>query len=210
MKMSKLVLPLALLLMVVPAVAQDSDDHEAEGHEHGHDHGGGEMNAEMEAWAKLANPNAHHQHLAQMEGTWDMSLTMWMQPGAAAMESTGTSTNEMIMGGRYLQSNIESTFMGQPFHGQGLDGYDNQLKKHVGMWIDTASTMMMQFVGECSDNGKVLNNTSEFQDPTTGKTKKSKTKITLLSDDEFTYESWYQGPDGEFFQNMKISYKRKS
>jgi hypothetical protein len=116
----------------------------------------------------------------------------------------------MIMGGRFLQSEVSSEFMGNPFSGFGIDGYDNGLKKHVGVWIDTAGTMMLQFLGECSEGGNVLKTMSEFPDPQSGENRKMKGKVTLVDDDQFTYESWNEGPDGEFFKSMEITYKRKS
>jgi hypothetical protein len=132
-----------------------------------------------------------------------------MQPGAEPMESEGKAQNEMILGGRFLQSEYTGDFMGDTFVGMGIDGYDNLLEKHVGMWVDSAGTMMMQFVGECSDAGKVLKTKSEYLDPMSGEMATMKGRITIVDDNTYTYESWSQGPDGEFFKSMEITYTRE-
>jgi len=204
MKKVMWMLLLAWIVVVVPALAQDEAGYEQPGGQ------GEEMSEEMEAFMKLAAPGEHHAHLAKMAGKWETSVKVWMQPGAPPMESTGTSDNEMILGGRYLRSNFNGTFMGGPFEGMGIDGYDNLQQKHVGMWIDTASTTMMRFEGTCSQGGKVLETTSDVMDPMTGRMKKIKGKITLVDDNKFLYEAWEPGPDGEYFRSMEITYKRKS
>ncbi len=188
---------LATALVAVPALAQEKVE-EANG-----------MSAEMmAAWQKVASPNEHHSHLTKLVGQWKSSGKFWMQPGAAPLASEGKAKNEMIMGGRFLQSNYTGDFMGQPFMGMGLDGFDNSLGKHVGMWIDNAGTMMMSFLGECTEQGKVLTTLSEFVDPLSGNKAKMKGKVTVVNDNSYTYETWSQGPDGEYFKSMEINYSR--
>jgi hypothetical protein len=199
MKTSGLTLIVILALAWLPAVAGQEETEVAPG-----------MTAEMmEAWQKVATPNEHHEHLARMAGTWEAQGTFWMQPGAPPSKSTGTAHNEMILGGRFLQSHYDSEFMGEPFVGMGLDGFDNAIQKHIGVWVDSAGTMMLQFVGECSDNGKVLESISEFLDPMSGELTRMKGVITLVDDDKYTFESWNQGPDRKFFKSMELTYTRK-
>lgn len=164
----------------------------------------------MQAWTKASTPNEHHRHLAKLAGNWSTTGKFWMQPGAEPTVSSGQATNEMIMNGRFLQSKFEGDFMGQPFVGMGLDGYDNTLGKHIGSWIDNMGTMMMQFVGECAENGKVLTSMTEFTDPISGQPAKMKGKITVVDDNTYTYESWSQEPGAsDFYKSMEITYKRR-
>ena len=198
MKLTKLLLAAVVVLLVLPVAA--GEEGEAAG-----------LSPEMmEAWNKVKTPNEHHQHLAKLAGKWTSQGKFWMTPEAPVMEASGTASNEMIMGGRFLQSSFDGDFMGERFLGMGIDGYDNALNKHIGMWIDSAGTMMMQFIGECSENGKILETTTEFLDPMSGQMKKMKGMVTVIDADTYTYESWNQGEDGEFFRSMEITYKRKS
>lgn len=168
-----------------------------------------DMDAMMEAWMKYADPGEHHQHLAKMVGTWSVENHMWPGPDAPEIVSTGVAKNEMILDGRFLQSNFEGEFQGQPFHGMALDGYDNLQKKHVGMWMDTMGTMVMSFEGDCDQDGKVRTMIAEYKDAVTGKMTKMKSVTTIVSNDKFTYESYSPGPDGEFFKSMEIVYTRQ-
>lgn len=193
-----LVLAATLVAAAVPALAQAEGEMADMG-----------MTPEMmAAWEKVASPNEHHAHLAKLAGHWKVTSKMWFQPGAPPVESEGRSTNEMIMGGRFLQSHFEGQLMGQPFHGMAIEGYDNALDKHVGSWIDSAGTMMMSFLGNCSEGGKVLDTVAEFLDPMTGTQTQMKSKTTLVDPNTYTYESWSKGPDGEFFKSMEITYTR--
>src|SRR5215207_6026826 len=86
--------------------------------------------AEMEAMQKAASPGEPHKRLARMAGDWTMTNKMWMDPSQPPMESSGTMHADVIMGGRYVQSVWSGTFMGQPFEGRGMDGYDNLAKQY--------------------------------------------------------------------------------
>jgi len=65
----------------------------------------------MAAWMKYAQPGDGHRFLRQLAGSWEASTKLWMEPGAPPMESTGSSVNERIMGGRFLKSD----YTGEPF-----------------------------------------------------------------------------------------------
>src|SRR5690348_5992820 len=80
-------------------------------------------------------------------GTWLDAITMWMQPNAAPMNSTGEMKNEMILGGRYLKGTNTDNFMGQPFEGISTTAYDNAKKIFINNWIDNMGTGMMNLTG---------------------------------------------------------------
>lgn len=100
--------------------------------------------------------------------------------------------------------------MGQPFNGVGLDGFDNMLGKYVESWVDNASTMMMTFIGACSDGGKKLESMTDYIDPASGEMTRMKSKTTVVDDNHYVFEAWNRGPDGEFHKSMQIDYHRKS
>ncbi len=167
------------------------------------------MDEMMAAWMKYAQPSGGHKYLHKLAGTWDAHATFWMQPGALPTESKGTSVNEVIMGGRYLKTDYTSEFMGSPFQGMALDGFDNQKQRFVGLWIDTMSTLMMVFEGTVDEAAAVRTMTAEYTDAMTGKPAKMKGVTTVVNEDEHRYEAWTTGKDGEMFKTMEIVYKRK-
>jgi len=168
-----------------------------------------EMAEMMEKITKAGTPGEHHDHIARLAGDWTVKTKMWETPEAEAIEGEGKASNRMIMGGRFLQSEYESTWMGEPFHGMGIEGFDNVLEKHIGIWFDTAGTTMLQFVGECAKDGMVMTSVSEFTDPMTGGATTMKGTTTVVTDDVYTFESWSPGPDGKPFKSMELTYTRK-
>ena len=57
----------------------------------------------MDVWMKYATPGESHKLLEPMAGRWNAKTTMWETPGSPPQESTGTSENTWVLGGRYLE-----------------------------------------------------------------------------------------------------------
>ena len=81
------------------------------------------MEAQMAEMMKYANPGPQHEKLKAMVGTWDATIKSWSGT-PEPMVSTGVMKNEMMLGGRLLESEFKGKWMDQPFEGYGLTGYD--------------------------------------------------------------------------------------
>jgi len=101
--------------------------------------GGIDMAKAMEMM-KLAQPGEAHKVLRGLEGEWERSITMSMMPGAPPMELTGSSTNEMILGGRFLQVETRSRMMGQPYEELLLMGFDRRSEVYTLVSFTTSGT----------------------------------------------------------------------
>jgi hypothetical protein len=165
--------------------------------------------AMMDAMMKAGVPGDAHKKLDGMAGTWDTKITMWMLPGMDPMTSTGTSTNQWVMGGRYLEQRFKGDFMGMPFEGLGFTGYDNVKKQYWGSWMDNMSTSMMRSTGTASADGKTWEFDGVMSDPMTGKDCNVKEKVTVVDADHHIMEMWAPAPDGKMFKSMEIAYSRK-
>jgi hypothetical protein len=167
-----------------------------------------EEQAMYAAWMKYMTPSEGHKLLDGMTGTWDTKVTSWMMPGQPPMESAGVSETNWILGGRYIQEKATGTFMGQPFNGVGITGYDNAKKQYVGTWVDNMGTGIMTQTGSTTD-GKVWTFKGSSTDPMTGKDMPSEMKITVADKDHHKAEMWGPAPDGKMFKMMEIAYTRK-
>jgi hypothetical protein len=165
--------------------------------------------AMMEAMMKAGSPSDAHKKLDGMVGTWDTKISFWMMPGMDPSTSTGTSTNQWIMGGRYLEQRFKGDMGGMPFEGVGYTGYDNIKKQYWGTWMDSMSTGIMTSTGSASSDGKTWDFTATMSDPMTGKDSTAKEKVTVIDADHHTMEMWVAGPDGKMFKNLEIHYTRK-
>src|SRR6266498_23605 len=164
--------------------------------------------AEMEAWMKAATPGEYHKKLDTMVGTWSATVKSWMQPGAPPMESTGTSENQWILGGRWVESKFTGSFMGQPYTGIGYTGYDNIKKRYIGTWMDSMSTSVMMSTGKAG-SGNTYTFTATMPDVMTGKTTTMTEKVKIIDHDHHVFEMWGPGRDGKVYKMMEITYSRK-
>lgn len=202
---------LVLIVLAGPFVAVAQE----EGHEgHGGMHGEmaemtPEQQAQMEAWMKAATPGDEHAHLAEMAGDWNLTVKMWEAPGTEPTVSEATASSELIMGGRYLRETVNGSVMGMPFVGEGLTGYDNVTGKYWSTWVDNVSTGLMTSRGTWDEEAGGLVMKGEYSDPMTGETSKSKSIGKKVSDEEWVFEMWGEGPEGEMMKMMEITYKRQ-
>lgn len=164
----------------------------------------------MKAWMAYATPGDAHKAMAKGEGNWDGETTMWMAPGAPPMTSKSSSTAKMAMGGRYEVSSFSGNFMGQPFEGMSIMGYDNSKKAYISTWIDNMGTGIMHMEGTADASGKVITMTGKMTDPSNGRECDMKEILTFVDDDHHTMEMY--GPDpatGKQYKNMEIKFTRK-
>ncbi len=163
---------------------------------------------EMKAMMAYMTPGQVHQMMAKSAGTWSGAITMWMKPGAPPMNVTGESKNEMILGGRYLQSKNTGNMMGMPFEGIGVTGYDNAKKMFVSSWIDNMGTGMMYLEGVWDDATKSIKLSGKMVDPITGKDVPVKENIKFVDDNTQIMEM-YMDDNGKEFKSMEIKYTKK-
>src|SRR5262245_63294417 len=95
-------------------------------------------------------PGPEHEVLKKHVGTWDLTMKF------GGMESRGTVTYSMDLGGLWLASSLVSEFGGQKFQGRGMDSYDARKNKYVGVWIDSMSTAPLVMEGTYDKEKKTL------------------------------------------------------
>jgi hypothetical protein len=165
--------------------------------------------AEMAAMMAANQPGEHHQHMAFMEGSWDVDAKFWMPGAPEPMEAKATAVYTSILGGRYLQQSYTSEFMGMPFEGLGTTGYDNMGKQYVATWTDNMNTAIMSETGQCDGTGKKTDWHGEIPDPASGKMIPTHSEQIVEGNDKFTYTSYTVGPDGTESPMMELVYTRK-
>lgn len=167
--------------------------------------------AEMMAkWQAVATPGEEHKRLEPIVGSWKYTMKWWMEPNAPAEQSDGTSENQWILGGRFLQSKAAGLAMGQPFEGIGYTGYDRMRKEYNGIWLDNMSTSTMTSSAQYDPATNSLNETGSFACPMTGELHRQfRGKLTLGDGKSYAYEMWSKHTDGTEFKTMEINYVRQ-
>src|SRR5687767_4311056 len=104
-----------------------------------------------------AKPGPEHAELKKMEGTWDASMKMAEVPEALP----AVATYKMDCDGMWLASDFKMDTPGFKFQGKGLDGYDQNKKKFVGIWVDSMSSAPMLMEGTHDVATKTTTTTGE-------------------------------------------------
>lgn len=165
--------------------------------------------AMMEKMKQVGMPGPNHKILEPLAGTWKASVKMWMQPGAKAEESTGTSNNTWIHGGRFLKQEYEGMWAGQSFEGLGYMGYDNLREEFQSIWLDNMMTGIMKNSGTYDPKTKTISSSGTFSCPMTGEKERwFRTELKIVSNDKHTYTSYGKDPSGKEFKEMEITYTR--
>jgi len=164
-----------------------------------------QQQAMMDAMMKLATPGPQHARFKESVGKWKAVVKSWNGPGEPTV-SEGVSDNQVILGGRYFEQRFQSTMMGQPFEGYGLNGFDNATKRYWFVWVDNMSTGLMSGWGDMDEAGKTLTCTSTAPGPD-GKPMDVKS-VTQFVDDHTQVFTMYGMMGGQEVKMMEITYTR--
>ena len=167
----------------------------------------GQTESEQKALLEYMTPGEIHKMLAGSQGDWKAQVTLWMQPGAPPTTSTATEKNEMILGGRYLQSTHKGDFMGMPFEGIGITGYDNAAKKFVTTWIDNMGTGIMTLEGKWDGKSNSIEFKGKTTDPLTGKDMEVREVIKFVDTNNQVMEM-YMKQGGKEYKTMEVKFTR--
>lgn len=112
----------------------------------------------------MSPKHSMHEHLAAYAGTWDAAMKMEM-PGMPPFETKMQQVDTLVCGDLWVHTVATGDFMGAPFEGHGLMGYDAANGEYVGFWVDTMTTNLMESRGDVSEDGTVFTMKGAGQSP---------------------------------------------
>ena len=172
----------------------------------------------MKQMMEISKLNENHKLLADMNGNWNYTIKMWMNPdpNAKPQESKGIATRKNIMSGRYVMMDVSGK-MQMPgedgkmkdiqFKGMAVEGYDNVKKKFIGSWIDNMGTGIELSEGTYDPATKTFTYTSEME-PMPGM-KTQVREVLKVADNNHMLLEWYENHGGQERKTMEIAYTRK-
>jgi hypothetical protein len=146
-------------------------------------------------------PGPEHEKIKELEGTWDAVMDMGGQ------KSKATAVYKSICNGMWMESNFEGDIGGSKFQGHGLDGYNLQKKKYVGIWVDSMSSAPLHFEGEYDTKSKLLVMIGESVGPD-GKPHKFKNTTETKDKDHFIFKMHMVDSEGKETLVFSIDYMR--
>jgi hypothetical protein len=130
-------------------------------------------------------------------GTWTATMNF------GGMETKGTQTTKLDLGGLWISGTMECEMFGQKFTGKSLDTYDQGKKKYVSLWADSMSTspVIMEGTFDAEKKTLTLEGTGPGQD---GKPQKYKSTTQMKGDDEMLF-TMYMGDAKEAAFTIKYT-----
>ncbi len=163
----------------------------------------------MKKMEVAGTPGDAHKALEPLVGNWNVEVKSWMSPDAPPTTTKATAKASWVMNGRFVQEEFNGEFMGKPFHGLNLTGYDNTKQKYNNVWIDDMHTAVFASEGAAEDGGKVITLQCKYDCPITGqKDKVMKQVLRIISPDKHVFEM-YDPAKGDNSKTMEITYTRK-
>jgi hypothetical protein len=156
------------------------------------------MMEEMQKVQEAAKPGPQHAGLAKLVGEWDQTSHFKME-GMEPCTGTGTCKYRMMLGGRFLVADTDSTMKikmpdgttaEQPFQGFMLMGYDNVVKEYQMVWCDAMGSGIYVLTGKADASGKTVTFDGIAKDVMTPEGRPWRTVFKLDSDDQHTLELW--------------------
>ena len=145
-----------------------------------------------------ARPGPAHERLAALEGEWEVIFS----PAQGGGETLGEGEARTILGGRFVEEKVRSEWMGQPFEGLGIIGYDNVREEFTMVWCDNMSTGTWYTTGQMS--GTTFTFEGENSDYMTGEANRWGKSVLEMGSDKHTFKGYTKDKSGTTFQNMEM------
>jgi hypothetical protein len=164
---------------------------------------------QQKAYLESMTPGAVHQWMAKGVGDWKIETKVWRDENATTPTlGTGTCTNTMLLGGRYLQSKHTSNFMGKPFEGIATTAYDNTKKMFFSSWIDNTGTGMFISEGTLDEKTNTITLMGKAVDLSTGKDYVIREVHKHIDDNTMIVEYYVAREGKKEYKSMEFKFTR--
>jgi len=163
--------------------------------------------AATSAEAQAAEPTPHHLAIQALAGVWDSEVEFVADP-SAPMKSRGVETIRPC-GDLWVVGDLEADFMGAPFRGHWVAGFDAKKGKHVGVWVDSMGDFLTTSEGTCEAKCAKIRSEMSMPDPATGLPTKFREIAEQPNADTRTFQMFAVSPEGKETLWMKGTYRRR-
>lgn len=139
--------------------------------------------AAMAHMMELAQPGPEHERLEALVGTWDVTFRSPMPE----MTFTATAENRMILGGRFLASEVSGTVNGMPAEALTIMGFDRGPGVYTAVGFDTFGTFYVTGAGPWNEAERRAALAGAYEDPVTGHAHVYEFVWTVPAPDRYTW-----------------------
>jgi len=175
-----------------------------------------EVTPELAAAIDTAKAGPEHELLAELAGEWTIQMKMWMAPGAPPLSHTAQATNEMLLGGRFLQTRTsgEMKFGGMsiPVESIGMMGFDRRNGVYTSVGFDTMGTYYVTSSGPLDAETGLITMSGSDHDKQTGITQTYKFVMRVVDEDHYVIDLYFTNPEmthgQDEFHLVEMGYSR--
>lgn len=167
-----------------------------------------DLQKQMEEQRKASQPGPEHLNLMRLEGDYKTKEMFYLPGAAEPMESDGVASLRSEMGGRFIVEHNHGGYLGEPYSGLRIYGYNNGTKHYEGVWTWTGSTAIMPLVGDSKDGGRTIQYAATSYDDSSGQLRRMNVTLQMLDTDHFQVELRSTMPDGSPGPRLVSLYSR--
>ncbi|WP_207421136.1 DUF1579 domain-containing protein [Desertivirga brevis] len=151
-----------------------------------------------------------HFQLSRLVGKWKGTTKTWFDPSKLEDESAISGTMKLILDGRFIMHEYESSFGDKPITGMAIYGYHLELRKFQCAWIDSFhnGTAMMFSEGKKDEREISVLGGYTYVTPETEQHWGWRTDIAFSSDDEIIITAFNISPEGQEFKATETVYRK--
>jgi hypothetical protein len=141
--------------------------------------------SEQKAWETYMTPSNGHKMLEKEVGHWEGNVQFWANDTAAPQSYKASYDVKMILNGLFQEMEYKSIFMGMPFLGKSITGYNNHKKEYEVLWVDGMGSGFIKMNGFWDEGTQTFNFKGTQTDPITGKDVDIRQETKIVSPTNF-------------------------
>ena len=162
---------------------------------------------------ELAKESPPHKMLSKLSGNWNLNYKLWINPNSDPEAGSGVAEVNLILGGRFIQIDMDYLVYEKDFTSEHIVGYDTEVERFSLYSIDEFGTNAIFEYGDFDDSEESIVFTgldSLSVNPSTNeRSYQYKIELYIPTADEvneFSFSTYYLDPEGEWKPLMETSF----
>jgi hypothetical protein len=154
--------------------------------------------------------NGPHFQLSRLVGDWKGTTKTWFDPSKLEDESPIKGTMKLILDGRFIMHEYQSSFGDQSLSGIAIYGFDLNTQKYQCAWMDTFhnGTAIMFSKGNKGEEGINVLGSYAYITPETEQHWGWRTQLDIISDSGIMITTYNISPEGQETKATETNYSK--
>jgi hypothetical protein len=154
-------------------------------------------------------PTVFHNLLRREEGVWEAKLTIHQYgQKKASTVIAGTETNTLIGNGLWLTRDIRSETPQGLFQARELLGYDSEIGRYVGAWVDSTNPHRSVWEGRFDEASQTLTLVAKAISPYTKEQVQVRKEVVYRDNEVKEITIYHTTPEGNTWKAMESTVRR--